>query len=243
MRPVLFRVWGRPVRSYPAMLYLGLVAGTLVGQAAAAARGLDGFRVWLATLLLIAPALAGARLAYVAGHREAFASDPGLIWRRSVGGQAMYGGLLAVPVSVPLLAALDLSFWAFWDVAAFTMLTGMVFTRVGCLLTGCCSGRPTDGPFGVVLPDHRGIARRRIPVQPLEAALGCAVLAAAASVDPVASPPGTAFLTALAGYAIGRVALEGAREGGRRVGGVAAQRVASMVLATAAVVLLVIAGR
>jgi hypothetical protein len=31
----------------------------------------------------------------------------------------MYGGLVVVPLSPPLLALLGLPFWAFWDVAMF----------------------------------------------------------------------------------------------------------------------------
>jgi hypothetical protein len=69
----------------------------------------------------------------------------------------MYGGLIAVPLSIPLLAALRIDPAAFWDVGALTMLTGMVFTRFGCLLTGCCSGRATEGWFGVVVRDDRGV--------------------------------------------------------------------------------------
>ena len=113
----------------------------------------------------------------------------------------MYGGLVAVTLSVPLLAALDLGFWAFWDVGAIVMLIGMVFTRVGCLLNGCCSGQPTDGRFGLALRDRSGISRRRIPTQLLEAGLGAAVLAAVWTV-PADAPAGTTFLGQPSGAAL-----------------------------------------
>ena len=46
MRPVLFK-WRRlTVWSYPAMVYLGLVAGVVAGNVAANAAGLDAFRVY-----------------------------------------------------------------------------------------------------------------------------------------------------------------------------------------------------
>jgi Prolipoprotein diacylglyceryl transferase/Concanavalin A-like lectin/glucanases superfamily len=81
------------------------------------------------------------------------------IWRRSEGGMAMYGGLIVtVPLSFPLLRAMQLPFGEFWDAATVTILLGMVFTRIGCLLNGCCAGRPTSAWLGLNLPDHRGEA-------------------------------------------------------------------------------------
>src|SRR5947209_2236538 len=110
MRPVLFHVRGTPVRSYPALMFVGLSLGLVLGNLEANLRGLDGTRVYLATVVLVLPALTGARLVYVGGHWDLFRDDRGLIWRHSVGGQAMYGGLIAVPLSVPLLRALAVPF-------------------------------------------------------------------------------------------------------------------------------------
>jgi phosphatidylglycerol:prolipoprotein diacylglycerol transferase len=239
MRPVLFTWRGWRVWSYPALLYVGVVFGLLVGNVEANLRGLDGTRVYLASLLLLLAALTGARLAYVIGHWQLFREDPRSIWRHSVGGLAMYGGLVAVPLSVPLLAALDVPFWAFWDVAVFTMLTGMVFTRVGCLLNGCCVGRPTESRFGLILRDRAGTAKRRLPSQLLEAGLGATVLGAVATI-PIDAPPGTAFLAGLAGYALGRILLQGTREEHHRVAGLRSQRAASVAFAAVAIVLLAV---
>src|SRR5437867_504509 len=125
MRPVLFRWRRHAIPSYPAMLYLGMVAGLAAGNLAAHALGLNPVRVYLASVLLLPVALVGARLASVIGNPVVFRAEPARIWRRSEGGQAMYGGLIAVPVSIPMLAFLGVPFWAFWDAATFTMLTGM----------------------------------------------------------------------------------------------------------------------
>ena len=239
MRPVLFTWRGHRIWSYPALLYVGLVSGVVVGNVAANLRGLDGVRVYAATLVLLLPALVGARLAYVAGHWSLFRAEPRDIWRHSVGGQAMYGGLLAVPVSVPLLAAMGIPFWSFWDVATFTMLTGMVFTRVGCLLNGCCMGRPTEGRFGLMLRDRAGRVRRRIPSQVLEAAMGALVLAGVSAI-PVHARPGTVFLAALAGYPLGRLLLQGTREDEHRIARFRSQRVVSVALAVLAIALLLL---
>ncbi len=230
MRPILFRWRGHAVPSYPAMLYLGVVFGLVAGNVAANAAGLAGGRVYLASLILLPVALIGARLASVLANWEAFRRSPRRILRRSQGGQAMYGGLLAVPASLPLLAALHLPFWAFWDVATFTMLTGMVFTRVGCLLTGCCAGRPTRSRFGMVLTNRHGVRTRRVPTQLLEAGLGAALLGGAAVLASWHPPPGSVLLGSVAVYSLARLFLQPFRETQNRLAGLPALRAASAAL-------------
>ena len=125
----------------------------------------------------------------------------------------MLGALpLAIPMSVPLLAFLGLPYGAFWDVAAFTILTGMVPTRVGCLLNGCCSGRACQSRFGLNLPDHRGVWTRRVPMQCLEAAWASILLAGAVAAWRFAPFPGAVFLAVMGGYALGRLVLESMRD-------------------------------
>ena len=212
MRPILFCWRGRKIHSYPAMLWLGMVAGVVAGNAAAHAAGLNAFRVYVATLLLILPALAGARLLHVALHWPLYRANPRRIWDRSDGGAAQYGGLVAVPLSVPLLAALGVPLGAFWDVATVTILVGMILTRVGCLLHGCCAGRASEAWCSVRLPDHAGVWAKRIPTQCFEALWAALLLAAAVAVWPRLPFPGALFLVVVIGYASGRLVLESLRE-------------------------------
>jgi hypothetical protein len=50
------------------MLYVGLVAGVVAGNVAAHLAGIDAFRTYIATCILIVPALIGARLLHIALH-------------------------------------------------------------------------------------------------------------------------------------------------------------------------------
>lgn len=238
MRPVLFAWRGVAVPSYPAMLYLGVVAGLVAGNAAANAAGLDGGRVYLASVVLLVPALLGARLASVAGNWSAYRSGAARLWSRRQGGQAMYGGLVMVPLSVPLLALLDVPFGGFWDVGTFPVLVGMVFARAGCLLTGCCAGRPTDGRFGMVLADRRGVRTRRVPTQLLEGAVAVALVPVAVVLTLADLPPGSVFAAVCAAYAVARLFLQPLRERQSRVAGLPALRVASLALLVVAVLAL-----
>ncbi len=195
------------------MLYLGLVFGVIAGNVAAHAAGLDALRVYIATMVLIVPALAGARLLFVLSEWKTYRRNPRRIWNRGEGGFMMYG---AVPVmllcSVPLLRALHLGFGAFWDVSTFTILVGMMFTRVGCLLNGCCGGRPTRGWFGIDLPNTHGVWRKRVPTQALEAACAAVLLLVAIVMWRRTPFPGALFLLIMLSYSSARLLLELARE-------------------------------
>jgi phosphatidylglycerol:prolipoprotein diacylglycerol transferase len=213
VRRVLFSWHGIEIHSYPALLYLGLVSGFYAGYGAAASMPIDPDRAAVGVLILIVPALVGARLSLVLSHWEAFRREPRRIWRRRDGGAALVGGLLlAVALSPAVLAGLGLPFGVFWDAATFTMLVGMVFTRVGCLLNGCCVGRPSEGRLALHLPDHKGRWARRHPVQLLELVAAVALLAGAVAIS--TDPPfaGSIFICVVAGYGCARSILNPLRE-------------------------------
>jgi len=210
MRRVLFRCGPLTVYSYPAFLYIGIVFGLFVELIAAERIHLDINRVLIATTLLLAVALFGARLLYVISNRGSVRLR---LWPIKGGGAAMYGGLLvAVPLSPAVLLPLQLPFAAFWDVASFTMLVGLIFTRAGCLLNGCCAGRASSHWLAINLPNHKGEWTRRLPTQLLEALWGTLVLIGAAALWPQRPFPGALFLFAVGGYGAGRIHLEAMRE-------------------------------
>ena len=143
----------------------------------------------------------------------------------------MYG---AVPfmliASVPLLNVFRISFGSFWDVATLPILVGMIFTRIGCLLNGCCSGRTSNSLFAVYLPDHKGIWQRRIPTQLLEAGWGVLLLVAVIFFWNLSPFPGAIFLIALVGYSIGRFVFEETRQEQERMGRLSIHQMISLVL-------------
>lgn len=216
------------------MLYLGLVAGVVAGNLAAHATRVDPFRVYLATLILIGPALAGARLLYVAAHWAEYRNNRRRIWNRDEGGLAMYGGLpVMLVLSVPVVWILGIEFGAFWDAAIFTVLVGMVFTKTGCLLNGCCAGRRSESWIGIRLRNRRGVWERRIPVQCLEAVWAVILIGFAIAVRDRMAFRGALFLCIAVGYSCGRLVLETMREREPRAGGITLGQVVS--LATLAV--------
>jgi phosphatidylglycerol:prolipoprotein diacylglycerol transferase len=213
MKPLLFRWRTLTIWSYPAMLYIGLNLGVVAGNLAAHAAGIDAFHVFAATIVLVVPALIGTRLLFVLSHWHFYRQNPGQAFSRNQGGARQYGGFaLMLPLSVPLLRALHLPFGAFWDCATFTILVTMIVGRVGCLMQGCCAGRPFTGWCGVRLPNHLGVWQRRIPTQFLEAAWAAVLLIGGVTVWRKLPFPGAFFLLATAAYGGARAVMESWRE-------------------------------
>lgn len=240
MRPVLFYFRGTPVRAYPTFLFIGLTFGIIAGTHAGQARGLNVNRLYVALVLLTIPALVGSRLLFALTHWRTYREQPSLFWSTDTGGAALYGGLLlALACSWPVLAWLGLPMGAFWDAATITLLVGMIFTKIGCLLNGCCAGRPTSTWFSMNLPNANGAWTRRVPTQLLECAL--ALILFVGSIYWTARPfDGALFLVALAIYGAARLPLGVTRESLDRLGKVNIYGAISGVLLIGSIVILAI---
>jgi phosphatidylglycerol:prolipoprotein diacylglycerol transferase len=217
------------------MLYLGAIAGIFAGTQWAELDGLPAPKVFLAMLLIFPAALAGARLLFVALHWSAFRGHRARVWSTSEGGAALYGGLIfSFLISLPLLWAMRLPLGAFWDAVAIALLVGMIFTRTGCALQGCCAGRPSQSWLAFRMPDVNGVWRRRLPFPLFEA--GVAAVTLVVCIRYLAkSSGGVLFLGALAMYASGRWLLEPTREKVDRVRGWSVHRIISALLVALAI--------
>jgi len=231
VRRVLFRWRGVDVHAYPAMLYVGAVVGIVGGTLMASRRGLSPGRVYAVMLLLLLPALIGARLLFVAAYWDHYRSRRSAILCRSEGGAALYGGLLtALVLSLPLTAAFGIPIAAFWDAAIVTIVIGMIFTKLGCLLNGCCAGRPAAGVFAMYLPNVRGVWCRRRPTQLVEAGLAIALLLGALAMWDRSPFDGAVLLAVVTTYGLARWSLEPLREAIDTVGSWSLHRTISLAL-------------
>ncbi|HSC89677.1 MAG TPA: prolipoprotein diacylglyceryl transferase family protein [Polyangiaceae bacterium] len=75
-------------------------------------------------------------------------------WARFwAGGLTYYGGFLGASLAAWFLLRRDrFPFWKAADMAGQMVPLGLCFGRMGCLLGGCCFGKPWDSPIGVVFP-------------------------------------------------------------------------------------------
>ena len=76
VRRVLFSLRGKPVWSYLALLYLGLVCGFYVMYAIAPSLGMPRVPASLATLIMFVPAIVGSRIWFVLDHWAIYRHEP-----------------------------------------------------------------------------------------------------------------------------------------------------------------------
>ncbi len=234
MRRILCEWRGIKLYSYPVLLYFGTLLGICAATYGACLRGLNPGRVYLAMLLLFPVGLVGARLLFVVTHWRLYRREPHRLWRQSDGGSSLYGGLiLFFLLSLPLLKILGISIGGFWDAGSIALLTGMIFTKVGCLLNGCCAGKPTLGPWALNLPNHQGVWCRRMPSQLLEALWAALILLGLVGLWTRSPFDGALFLYTVGTYSLGRFWLESTREDVDSLGTLSLHRTISVALATA----------
>ena len=101
---------------------------------------------------LMIGSIIGARTVYVTTYwREEFAGQPiseiFAVWH---GGLVYYGGLIGGLIAgTAYILWKKMPLWKTADVLAPSIALGSFFGRAGCLLNGCCYGRPTDLPWAV----------------------------------------------------------------------------------------------
>jgi phosphatidylglycerol:prolipoprotein diacylglycerol transferase len=161
---------------------------------------------------LILGTIIGARILYVVGHWEQeFANRP--IWEIFMvqkGGLVFYGGLIGASLmTLGYMLKKKLPVWKFGDVLAPSIALGYFFGRFGCLMNGCCYGRPTNVPWAITFPEVEEI--KGIPVHPTqiyESLLSLALYAALAWLYRRKRFDGQIFATYLMCYAVLRSFVE-----------------------------------
>lgn len=195
---------GARAGAWSVLVGVGALVALGVQALLASQAGLPVERVFWLSLVASLVGVAGAKLYYVVG--QLVAGDPPRRLSLLTGGMCIQGFVLGAIATLLIGAPVaDLVVAPLLDVTAPPLLFGMTIGRFGCLLGGCCAGRPTASRWGVWSSDRR-LGMRRIPTQLLESAAALAigvvtsVLVWTASVQ----PPGVIFVGAIAAYTLVR---------------------------------------
>jgi phosphatidylglycerol:prolipoprotein diacylglycerol transferase len=166
MHPILFRVGTWPVYSYGVLLALAYLAGLQFAVVRARRAGLDGARVMDLGIYLIIAALVGAKLMLIAVDFNYFRNQPAELLSLVRAGGVFYGGLIAAfGVGIWLIGRYRLPLWTTADMIAPGIALGHIIGRFGCLLAGCCYGRPTDVRWAITFTDPVAAANVGTPLQ------------------------------------------------------------------------------
>ena len=198
------------IHSYGFFLALSFLLGILLARPRAERRGIPAERVDDVSLVVILASILGARALYVLTHLDQFEGRLLDMFRTWEGGLVMYGGAIpAVILGMWFLKRWGVDAWKAADAIAPSMALGLGLTRIGCFLSGCCFGAPTDLPWGCVFPpeSHAGLLNPGIPLHPTqiyESLSGFAICGIVLWLDRKPLARGVIFLTTLAMIAVAR---------------------------------------
>ena len=168
------------IRSYGLMLAVAFLIGTWLGLRESRRLGLDEDKVVNVILIVLVASVLGARALYVMEHVQEFRREWGSVIALWQGGLTLYGGIVA-GTAAGLMAAkrFGLPMWTVADALTPSLALGAGIGRIGCHLNGCCYGRPTQLPWGVVFPadSYAGLEFGNAAVHPSQLYLAAAAFA------------------------------------------------------------------
>ena len=142
------------------MVFLAFAVGAWLGSVRERRVGIPSGTVMDLTVWILISSLLGARLTYVFAHLDEFQGrwldvinpiqSDGTI---GIAGLVLLGGVAtAIPTAAWYLKRKGIPFLKMMDVLIPSLAFGIALGRIGCLLNGCCFGRVTALPWGMLFP-------------------------------------------------------------------------------------------
>ncbi|MDO8527473.1 MAG: prolipoprotein diacylglyceryl transferase [Deltaproteobacteria bacterium] len=171
MRPVLFKFGSIVFPSYTFMIMVGVLVATWLGLKVLKERGLPVVYGLDMAMIGIVAGFLGARIVHVLVEAPAYyLESPVRVFYFWQGGFVSWGAYVAVMVSFYFyLRWRRVPIAAYFDAFAFGIPMAIFFGRIGCLLTGCCFGKPTDFFIHLTFTNPASTAYQFYPNMPLHA--------------------------------------------------------------------------
>jgi phosphatidylglycerol:prolipoprotein diacylglycerol transferase len=195
------------------LVALGFLAAVSIGRWLGRRRGIpDTFMMDLGALC-IGSGIIGARILYVLLNLDFFRENPLAVFKIWEGGLVFYGGFIAAAVAAVLWTRrAKLSLTDVADICAPAVAIGQGIGRIGCLMAGCCYGKPAVCSWAVTYRHPEALAPLGIALHPTQAyealgdlALGLGLILWFLRFKPL---KGTVFWAYLLGYGILRYSVE-----------------------------------
>ena len=157
MHPVLFKIGGCEVISYGVALGLSFMAVLILSMLRAKKEGTEPYLVFDAFLWIFIGVLIGAKLFGLIQNIVKLMNDPFNLFRFNRGGYSSLGGLIGGGIVLFIfLRRKNTPFLKFTDLISPYLALGFAIQKsFGCLTSGCCYGKPTSLPWGIVINDTR----------------------------------------------------------------------------------------
>lgn len=137
------------IHGYGLMIGMGILCALITAGKRAKKRGLDGDFVYSLGFATLIFGFIGAKLLYCLVEINAFFNEPMRIVSGS--GFVVYGGIIGgILAAMVYCRSKRVNFFQYFDLTVPSVALAQGFSRIGCFLAGCCYGRETDSPIGIV---------------------------------------------------------------------------------------------
>src|SRR5271157_148548 len=153
MHPILFEFGSFTIYTYGVLVATGVLLGLWYARHQATRAGLSPDKIWNLGIYMILSALVLAKIWLVASDWQYFAAHPREIFGIATyqSGGTFYGGVLGAFLMIALYTYFQkMPILSVLDIFGGALPLGHAIGRLGCFAAGCCYGRPTSAPWGVI---------------------------------------------------------------------------------------------
>lgn len=153
LKPILFYIGRFPVESYPVFLFIALVTGIIVYMIQLKLDRITKSNALYIAIFAIIFGTIGSKLPIIIMYWNQINSDPNSL-DILMSGRTIVGGLIGGAAGTFLAKKIFKIKERLGNQIAIPVAAGMAVGRLGCLMRGCCYGKPTGLPWGIDFGDH-----------------------------------------------------------------------------------------
>ena len=169
MHPILFQFGSIKIYAYGFFIAVGFILALVFAVRKCRREGIPFENVVDLFFYTVLSAFLGARILFVLINFDDYRQNPLHIFRLWEGGLVFYGGLIpAALVAFLYMRRHRLPVWKLADLISPLIALGLFFGRIGCFLAGCCYGKETSLPWGVVFKNPESLALLNVPLHPTQ---------------------------------------------------------------------------
>lgn len=151
MFPELLRIGDFSIKGYGSMIALGIVAAILLARYRGRKRGMNIDAIYDIAIYGVVGGVIGGKLLFILTELPYIMKNPVVLKDMLSAGFVLYGSIIGGALGAYIfLKRKRMSFLKYFDLVAPSIALAQGFGRIGCFFAGCCYGKQTDGPFGVI---------------------------------------------------------------------------------------------
>lgn len=151
MHPDILSIGKFTIHSYGLMMALGIISALLLSTYRAKKKGLDSDALTDIAIYGIIGGLIGAKLLYFIAEAPYIFKNPRAIKDMLTSGFVLYGAIIGGAGAAYIYCRIKkLKFIKYFDLTAPAIALAQGLGRIGCFCAGCCYGKQTSSPFGVI---------------------------------------------------------------------------------------------